>query len=85
MRLIKLISLVSSFSVAFAMSTCSSLVSRSYVAPSNGLVDIGAADVVEEGEESDDDVGPMPLPAGADGVPTKKRKGVYSLSVFSRP
>jgi hypothetical protein len=39
------------------------------------LVDIGATDVVEEGEDSDDDVGPMPMPAGADGAPTKKRKG----------
>jgi hypothetical protein len=26
-------------------------------------------------EESDDDVGPMPMPAGAEGVVAKKRKG----------
>jgi len=42
-------------------------------------VEIGAADVVQQGngaeESDDDDFGPMPLPAGAEGAPTKKRKG----------
>ncbi|GAA6034734.1 hypothetical protein JCM8097_001144 [Rhodosporidiobolus ruineniae] len=46
----------------------------------DGKVDIGAADVVDpaaggaEEDDSDDDVGPMPMPAGADGAPVKKRK-----------
>ncbi|GAA6059578.1 hypothetical protein JCM10212_000634 [Sporobolomyces blumeae] len=46
-----------------------------FAPPANGVVDIGAADVVENGDDSDDDdVGPMPMPAGADGAPAKKRK-----------
>ncbi|GAA5906039.1 WD40 repeat domain-containing peptidylprolyl isomerase [Sporobolomyces salmoneus] len=46
-----------------------------FAPPSNGVVDIGATDVVDpEDESDDDDVGPMPLPAGAEGAPTKKRK-----------
>ncbi|GAA5982897.1 hypothetical protein JCM11641_002620 [Rhodosporidiobolus odoratus] len=48
--------------------------------PTDELVDVGAVNVTEPAEqagaddESDDDVGPMPMPAGAEGVPVKKRK-----------
>ncbi|GAA5871767.1 hypothetical protein JCM8547_008137 [Rhodosporidiobolus lusitaniae] len=49
--------------------------------PVNGVVDVGAVDVVDPAaagaaaeDDSDDDVGPMPMPAGAEGAPVKKRK-----------
>lgn len=54
----------------------SELIRARHAAPQNGQVDIGATDVAGE-DESDDDVGPMPLPATDAAVATKKRKGAF--------
>lgn len=46
-------------------------------APKNGQVDMGAVDVAPAAadDDSDDDIGPMPLPAADAAVAAKKRKG----------
>ncbi|GAA5872288.1 hypothetical protein JCM1840_004117 [Sporobolomyces johnsonii] len=52
--------------------------------PASGVVDIGATDVVQDAvgaeDEDEDDIGPLPMPAGD--VPTKKRKVLKHERVY---
>ncbi|GJN94391.1 hypothetical protein Rhopal_007471-T1 [Rhodotorula paludigena] len=44
--------------------------------PKNGTVDIGAVDVAQQDDDSDDDIGPMPLPAADAAVAAAKKRKV---------